>query len=105
MKLKKNIILKNILITGGAGFIGSNLSLKLVGLGYKITVLDNLSEQIHGSNPDNSSLYQSVLSKVIFIKGDITNRQDIEKAIESQDAIIHLAAETGTGQSMYSLEK
>lgn len=105
MKLKKNIILKNILITGGAGFIGSNLSLKLVGLGYKITILDNLSEQIHGSNPENSSLYQSVLGKVIFIKGDITNRQDIEKAIESQDAIIHLAAETGTGQSMYSLEK
>ena len=105
MKFKKNISLKNILITGGAGFIGSNLSLKLYSLRYTVTVLDNLSEQIHGSNPEDSSLYQSVLGKVIFIKGDITNRQDVEKAIKSQDAIIHLAAETGTGQSMYSLEK
>ena len=43
--------MKNILITGGAGFIGSNLSLKLIEKGHNITVLDNLSEQIHVSNP------------------------------------------------------
>lgn len=105
MGSKKSISLKNILITGGAGFIGSNLALKLMGLGYTLTVLDNLSDQIHGPNPEDSSLYQNVLGKVIFMKGDVTNRQDIEKAIEGQDAIIHLAAETGTGQSMYSIEK
>ncbi|QOW09231.1 SDR family NAD(P)-dependent oxidoreductase [Kaistella flava (ex Peng et al. 2021)] len=97
--------MKNILITGGAGFIGSNVALKLISQGYSVTVLDNLSEQIHGSNPENSALYQSILGKVNFIKGDITNRKDVEKVIEGQDAIIHLAAETGTGQSMYSLEK
>ena len=97
--------MKNILITGGAGFIGSNLALKLSSLGYTVTVLDNLSKQIHGSNPEDSSLYQSILGKVIFIKGDVTNRADMEKAIDQQDAIIHLAAETGTGQSMYSIER
>ena len=97
--------MKNILITGGAGFIGSNLALKLSSLGYTVTVLDNLSKQIHGSNPEDSSLYQSILGKVIFIKGDVTNRADMEKAIDRQDAIIHLAAETGTGQSMYSIER
>lgn len=97
--------MKNILITGGAGFIGSNLALKLTERSYSVTVLDNLSEQIHGSDPENSSLYQSVLGKVNFIKGDITCRKDVEKAIEGQDAIIHLASETGTGQSMYSIEK
>lgn len=105
MGSNKSISLKNILITGGAGFIGSNLALKLVSRGYIITVLDNLSEQIHGANPEKSSLYQSILGKVIFIRGDITQRKDVEKAIEGQDAIIHLAAETGTGQSMYSIEK
>lgn len=98
--------MKNILITGGAGFIGSNLSLKLIKLGYSVTILDNLSKQIHGENPEKTSpLYQNILGKVNFIKGDITNRNDVEKALENQDAIIHLAAETGTGQSMYEIEK
>jgi dTDP-L-rhamnose 4-epimerase len=97
--------MKNILITGGAGFIGSNLSLKLIEKGYKITVLDNLSVQIHGDNPDNSPLYQSVKNKVNFLKGDVENRKDLEKALLDQDGIIHLAAETGTGQSMYEIEK
>lgn len=97
--------MKNILITGGAGFIGSNLALKLNNLGYFVTVLDNLSPQIHGEIPENSCLYQSILGKVNFIKGDITNRVDVKKAVENQDAIFHFAAETGTGQSMYSLEK
>ena len=97
--------MKNILITGGAGFIGSNVALKLINLGYTVTVLDNLAAQIHGLNHENSSLYQNILGKVIFIKGDITNRIDVEKAIEGQDAIIHLAAETGTGQSMYAIER
>ncbi|HEY9123186.1 MAG TPA: SDR family NAD(P)-dependent oxidoreductase [Bacteroidales bacterium] len=97
--------MKNILITGGAGFIGSNLSLKLITKGYKVTVLDILSKQIHGENPNESTLYQSIKDKVDFIKGDVSNRQDLEKALKNQDAIIHLAAETGTGQSMYEIEK
>lgn len=98
--------LKNILITGGAGFIGSSLALKLIDRGYSVTVLDCLSEQIHSANPEkNSPLYQRILGKVKFIKGDVSNRKDIEKSIENQDAIIHLAAETGTGQSMYEIER
>lgn len=97
--------MKNILITGGAGFIGSNLALKLIDLGYSVTVLDNLSVQIHGENPElDSPLYRSILGKVNFIKGDITNRVEVEKAIKNQEAIFHFAAETGTGQSMYEIE-
>ena len=70
---------KNILITGGAGFIGSRLALRLLKEGYSVTVLDNLSLQIHGENPENDSpLYQSISGKVDFIKGDITNRNDLE---------------------------
>ena len=96
---------KNILITGGAGFIGSSLSLTLIEKGYNITVLDNLSPQIHGNNPDESELYKRIRDKVNFIKGDVTKKKDWLKALKGQDAIVHLAAETGTGQSMYEIEK
>ena len=99
--------MKNILITGGAGFIGSNLALKLISKGYIITVLDNLSPQIHGDNPkETSPLFLSIKDKVKFIEGTVTSRKDWEKAIEGQDAIVHYAAETGTGQSIsYSVSK
>lgn len=98
--------IKKILVTGGAGFIGSNLSLKLLSKGYEVTVLDNISKQIHGENPDETSpLYNSIKNKVHFIEGSVTNREDWLKAIDSVDCIVHLAAETGTGQSMYEIEK
>jgi dTDP-L-rhamnose 4-epimerase len=95
---------KKILITGGAGFIGSNLSLKLVSLGYEVTVLDNLVKQIHGENAiEHSPLYLSIAEKVNFILGDVTLRSDLLKAIGDNEVIVHLAAETGTGQSMYNI--
>ena len=98
--------MKNVLITGGAGFIGSNIALKLIKKGYGVTVLDSLSEQIHGSNPEKTSpLYQSINDKVNFIHGDVNNRNDWEKALIDIDYVIHLAAETGTGQSMYEIKK
>lgn len=94
-----------VLITGGAGFIGSNLSLKLIDEGYDISVLDNLSPQIHGKNPYESILYKNIKDKVNFIEGDVRNRKDWLKAIQDQDIVVHFAAETGTGQSMYEIEK
>ena len=98
--------MKKILITGGAGFIGSNVALKLIDKGYEVTILDNLSPQIHGDSPETTSpLFLSIKDKVRFIKGTVTSRQDWLKALEGQDAVIHLAAETGTGQSMYEIEK
>lgn len=93
---------KNILITGGAGFIGSNLSLKLIEKDCNVTVLDNLSPQIHG---ENSLLYNSIKDKVRFIEGTVLNYDDWKKALEGIEVVVHLAAETGTGQSMYEIEK
>lgn len=98
--------MKNILITGGAGFIGSNLATKLVCKGYNVTVIDNLSPQIHGENPElTSPLYNSIKNKVHFIKGTVTSREDWRNALQGQDCVVHLAAETGTGQSMYEIQK
>lgn len=93
---------KKVLITGGAGFIGSNLSLKLIEKGYEVTVLDNLSPQIHG---EYSPLYESIKDKVNFIKGTVLSYDDWKKALDGVDVVVHLAAETGTGQSMYEIEK
>ena len=98
--------MKKILITGGAGFIGSNLSLKLLSRGYQVRVFDNLSSQIHGTSPDvTSPLFISIKDKVEFFKGDILNKKELEEALSGQDAVIHLAAETGTGQSMYEIKR
>ena len=100
--------IKKVLVTGGAGFIGSNVVNKLASKGYKVVILDNLSKQIHGDNPEKSSpLYLSICSNqnIKFINGSVTSRSDWQKALVGIDAIIHLAAETGTGQSMYEIEK
>ena len=95
---------KKVLITGGAGFIGSNLALKLISKNYTVTVLDNLSPQIHG-DPKDSPLYNSIKDKVNFIEGDVRCEKDWEKALVNIDIVVHLAAETGTGQSMYCIQK
>jgi len=97
--------MEKILITGGAGFIGSNLALALLKRGHQVTVLDNLSEQIHGENPEETSpLYLSIKDKVQFIKGTVACRETLKKAIANNTVIVHLAAETGTGQSMYEIQ-
>jgi len=95
----------NVLITGGAGFIGSNLALKLKKRGYGVTILDNLSPQIHGEDPNNSYTYNLIKGKVKFINGCVTNTLDWRKALTNIDVVVHLAAETGTGQSMYEINK
>lgn len=94
-----------ILITGGAGFIGSNLALKLIERGHKVTVLDNMSKQIHGENYKNSQLYKNIEGKVEFILGSVENREEWRKALKNIDVVVHLAAETGTGQSMYEINR
>lgn len=93
--------MKNVLISGGAGFIGSRLASTLVSRGYRVTVLDNLSAQIHGeagSGGRDTEHYS-------FIKGDVRSREDWLRALEGQNVVVHFAAETGTGQSMYQIER
>ena len=93
--------MKNILITGGAGFIGSHVALKLAGKGYEVTVLDNLSPQIHGEDPPSTSpLYRSIRDRVRFLRGSVTDRNDWLRALDGQHAVIHLAAESHGDRSI-----
>lgn len=95
---------KNILITGGAGFIGSRLAIDLINRGHNVRVLDCLAPQIHGEFPEKSSLFLSIKDKVEFIRGSVTNLDDLKLALADMDTVVHLAAETGTGQSMYAIQ-
>jgi len=95
----------NVLITGGAGFIGSSLSEALANRGYTVTILDSLSTQIHGTEPLKSNLYNRASKVASIIQGSVTNYDDWKEAIKGQEVVVHLAAETGTGQSMYEIEK
>ncbi|MDP2782488.1 NAD(P)-dependent oxidoreductase [Devosia sp.] len=97
-------MIQNILITGGAGFIGSRLALQLVARGHNVRVLDSLAPQIHGAEPESSTLFRSIQGKVEFIRGSVASRNDLLKALPGMDTVVHLAAETGTGQSMYAIQ-
>ena len=90
----------SILITGGAGFIGTHLGRMIMDAGHEVRILDNLSAQVHGREPR-----YEVPSGADFQLGDITVRTDVERAIDGVDTIVHLAAETGTGQSMYEIDR
>lgn len=97
---------QTILVTGGAGFIGSEI-VRLLDTHpeYKVRVLDTLTEQIHGKDPESSYLYQTVKDRCEFIRGDVRDFDTVVEALDGVDYVIHLAAETGTGQSMYMINQ
>jgi len=95
-------MLKKVLITGGAGFIGHYTANKLAGEGYKVRIFDNLSKQVHPVPRESLSRLDPAVE---FICGDIRDRNQLQAALEGMDAVYHFAAETGVGQSMYEIER
>jgi dTDP-L-rhamnose 4-epimerase len=93
---------KKILVTGGAGFIGSHLIDELLNKGHEVVVYDNLEPQTHG---DNATIPDYLAKNITFVRGDIRDRQKLNDTIADCDTIYHLAAMLGIGQSMYQIEK
>lgn len=91
----------NVLVTGGAGFIGSHLVDALVERGHRVRVLDALVSQVHEENRRPEHLR----AEAEFIHGDVCDRAVVERALEGIDAVYHEAAEVGVGQSMYQIER
>jgi len=91
---------KNILVTGGAGFIGSFLVDKLIKNGYQVRILDNLEEQVH-----QQKIPSYLNQNAEFIKGDVRDHKVLKDALTSIDAVFHLAAAVGVAQSNYQIKK
>jgi dTDP-L-rhamnose 4-epimerase len=91
---------KQILITGGAGFIGSHLADELLGRGYRIRALDNLSPQVHGAD---AVLPDYLDPEVELVVGDVRDADTVRRALDGVDAVYHFAAMVGVGQSMYEI--
>jgi dTDP-L-rhamnose 4-epimerase len=91
--------MRTVLVTGGAGFIGSHLADALLERGYHVRVLDSLLEQVHG--PMRSPL--ELNGDVELLQGDVRDPRALRRALPGADAVVHLAARVGVGQSMYEL--
>jgi dTDP-L-rhamnose 4-epimerase len=91
-----------ILITGGAGFIGSHLADELLLHGYHVRALDDLSEQVHGPGASRPGYLSP---EVELVEGDVRDPEAVRKALQGIDAVFHLAARVGVGQSMYEIER
>jgi dTDP-L-rhamnose 4-epimerase len=90
-----------VLITGGAGFIGQRMARALLNQGSRVRILDSFSPQIHAAE----TLPDDLTGHVELIKADVRDRDALKLSLAGVDGVVHLAAETGTGQSMYEIER
>lgn len=93
---------KRVLVTGGAGFIGSHMVDLLLSKGYEVRVFDNLEPQVHG---ENATVPDYLSKDADFVQGDVLDRDALHKAVKDCDAVIHDAAMVGVGQSQYQVSR
>jgi dTDP-L-rhamnose 4-epimerase len=95
------LTIRNVLVTGGAGYIGSHLVDALVGRGYEVTVLDNLEPQVH-----RSGTWPSYANpRATYVKGDVRDRAVFEPLVLASQAVVHFGAAVSVGQSMYQVDR
>jgi dTDP-L-rhamnose 4-epimerase len=94
---------RHILITGGAGFIGSHLADELLRQGHRVRALDNLSPQVHGPGGGDAGRPDYLSSEVELMIGDVRDPDAVRRALQGVDAVYHFAAMVGVGQSMYEI--
>src|SRR5688572_32438494 len=93
--------IRTVLVTGGAGYIGSHLVDRLVREGYEVTVLDNLEPQVH-----RSGTWPSYANpKATYVRGDVRDRAAFEPLVLAADGVVHFAAAVSVGQSMYQVDR
>jgi len=97
MELSKDML---ILITGGAGFIGSHLASALLDEGFRVRILDNLHPQVHGPERKPPSYLPS---RAELLRGDVRDPEGVRRALAGVDVVYHFAARVGVGQSMYEM--
>jgi dTDP-L-rhamnose 4-epimerase len=93
---------RRLLITGGAGFIGSRIALRLAAEGWDVRVLDALLPQVHGATPQDLPIIRALKQATEFMVGDVGDPPTCARALAGCTHVLHLAAETGTSQSVYS---
>ena len=97
---RKGSMSKHILITGGAGFIGSHLADELLSHGYRVRALDNLSPQVHGESGRRPDYLDP---RVDLVVGDVCDPAAVRRALQGVDGVYHFASAVGVGQSMYEV--
>jgi dTDP-L-rhamnose 4-epimerase len=101
-RVRRERVNKEVLITGGAGFIGSHLADVLLAKGYRVRVLDALVEQVHGNETRRPSYLHP---DVMLLRGDVCDPKAVAAACRGVDIVVHLAARVGVGQSMYEINR
>ena len=93
--------MRRVLITGGAGFIGSHVADLLLGAGHEVRLLDNLCPQVHGPHSERPSYLNRDAELIV---GDVSDPLALDRALRGADMVVHLASSVGVGQSMYDID-
>src|SRR5438477_12935167 len=93
---------EHVLVTGGAGFVGSHLVDALVARGHRVRVLDSLEQQVHGAHDQAPACFNQ---KAELVRGSVTDAAVVARALDGIDVVFHQAALVGGGQSMYDIAR